>query len=80
MSCIVEGCTNEAHHNLGIRLRRPDTTAIWAPNMDAFLCNQHATQGLKINIILEPTDTGEIETLVSAPLPVKRTTQIVHGA
>jgi hypothetical protein len=32
MNCIVMGCTNNAKHNIGIRLRRPGGTAIWAPN------------------------------------------------
>ena len=36
MPCIITGCPNEGIHNIGIRCRRPDTTAIWAPNTNAF--------------------------------------------
>jgi hypothetical protein len=64
MACIIDGCKNPAEHNLGIRLRRPNTKAIWAPNLDAFVCDDHAARGLKIEIILMPTGTGEIETEV----------------
>ncbi len=80
MPCIVTGCRNLADHNIGIRVRRPDTSAIWAPNTDAFLCDDHATQGLRITIVLTPTGTGAIETEVSSPggLPVSRTTPIVN--
>lgn len=64
MPCIIPGCANEAVHNFGVRLRRPDTTAIWAPNTEAYLCDAHASRGLRITVILEPTNTQEIETTV----------------
>lgn len=66
MQCIINGCTNNAEHNLGIRLRRPETTAIWAPNSNAYICDAHATAGLKIHILLEPTSDGHVETFVSS--------------
>ena len=69
MSWVIPGCLNYAPHNLGVRLRRPDTTAIWAPNTEAFLCDTHAAQGMIITIILEPTTTGQIETKVSGIKP-----------
>jgi hypothetical protein len=79
MACIISGCPNPAEHNLGVRLRRPDTSAIWAPNTEAFLCDHHAASGLLITVILEPTGTGEIETKVfSAGDSVSRTTPITH--
>jgi hypothetical protein len=82
MACIIPGCRNRARHNVGIRLRRPSTRAIWAPNTDAFLCDDHATQGLEITIVLTPTNTGEIETKVSSPggRVISRTTPIIHHA
>ena len=64
MPCIIPGCPNEAANNFGVRLRRPDTTAIWAPNTEAYLCDDHARQGIKITAILEPTDTGSVETSI----------------
>jgi len=80
MSCIFPGCREEAKHTLGIRLRRPDTTAIWAPNTDACLCDRHATQGIAITILLEATNTGRVETRVLAGTPGRRDTDIAHNA
>ncbi len=79
MPCIVPGCHHEAENNLGVRLRRPDTSAIWAPNTDAFICDAHAAQGWRITVIMQPTNTGDIETNVFSPGPViERTTPIVN--
>lgn len=79
MACIISGCPNDAAHNLSVRLRRPDTSAIWAPNTEAFLCDDHAAGGLRVTVILEPTGTGEIETRVfSAGNIVSRTTPITN--
>ena len=80
MPCIIAGCTNQADHNLSIRLRRPDTSAIWAPNTEAFLCDLHAAQGMVVTITLQPTNTGNIETQVSSSggNVVSRITPIVN--
>jgi hypothetical protein len=82
MPCIIAGCRNPATHNVGVRLRRPSTRAIWAPNTPAYLCDHHATQGLKISVVLTPTETGDIETEVSSPGggSVSRRTPIVQPA
>ncbi len=82
MACIIHGCRNRARHNVGIRLRRPSTRAIWAPNTDAFLCDEHATRGLEITIVLTPTNTGHIKTNVSSlgGRVKSRRTPIIHGA
>lgn len=82
MNCIVPGCTNYADHNIGIRLRRPNGNAIWAPNTMAYVCDAHAVQGFNIQIILTPNTSGEIETLVSSPpgVPVSRSTPISQQA
>lgn len=66
MNCIIPGCRNPADNNFGVRLRRADTTAIWAPNTDAYICDQHAVQGLKVNVIFEPTSDGQIQTRISS--------------
>ncbi len=59
--CIVPGCPSEALNNLGVRLRRPDTSAIWAPNTAAYVCDRHAVAGARLTVLFEPTDTGEID-------------------
>ncbi|MBU0463174.1 MAG: hypothetical protein KKE12_06110 [Proteobacteria bacterium] len=81
MRCIITGCNNSAEHNFSARLRRPDTSAIWAPNTEAFLCDDHAVNGMKIKVILEPTQTGNIETEISSPggRVAKRTTLIINN-
>ena len=66
MSCAIPGCSDHAEHHLGVRLRRPDTTAIWAPNTNVFLCDDHAISGLRIQVLLIPTGTGRIQTDVLA--------------
>ena len=84
MACIVSGCEEYADNNIGIRLRREvvDTTAIWAPNTNAMICDQHASQGFRIEITLIPTNTGNIETVVQSTdgQIVRRTTPITHEA
>lgn len=77
--CLIPNCQNNAEHNLGIRCRRPDTSAIWAPNCDAFLCDEHADQGYTIDITLTPQVNRIITTNVNAGGPTEtRTTPIVH--
>lgn len=79
-TCIFPGCRNIGIHNFGVRLRRPDTSAVWAPNTDAFICDDHAGQGMRISVTLEPTETGNIETRILATdgLAVSRTTPIIN--
>lgn len=78
--CIVNGCQNEASNNFGVRLRREDTTAIWAPNTEAFICDEHASSGFRIDVQLTPMNTDEIQTSVSSNngRPVNRRTNINH--
>jgi hypothetical protein len=71
-SCLIPNCTNSANNGIGIRLRRPNTTAIWAPNCNAFLCDFHASQGYDINIVLTAAPTRNITTYTSAGGNVKR--------
>lgn len=76
-NCLIPGCTNDADNNVAIRCRRPDTSAIWAPNSNAYLCLAHATQGCAIDITITPNASGEVETNVSAGGAVEtRTTPI----
>jgi hypothetical protein len=79
--CLIPSCANEARHNLGIRCRRPETTAIWAPNCDAYLCDDHADQGYTIDIILTPATAKTITTRVNAGGHIaSRTTPITHDS
>ena len=79
MRCIIEGCENEGINNFGVRLRRPNTSAIWAPNTEAFICDSHASRGLRVIVFIEPTDHSELETIVrSVGQPASRTTRITH--
>lgn len=78
--CLIPNCQNDAQNNISIRLRRPDTTAIWAPNTEAFLCDTHASQGYIVNVQLIPAETITITTNVSASRQVaSRTTNIVNA-
>jgi hypothetical protein len=63
--CIVPGCSLDALNSLSIRLRRPDTSAIWAPNLDAHVCDVHATSGARIYVLFEATDSGHVETVTN---------------
>lgn len=56
MRCVIPGCNNLAENNFGVRLRRPDTSAIFAPNTDAYVCSEHSIRGLRITVTLEPID------------------------
>jgi hypothetical protein len=79
--CIVPGCSREGRNNLGVRLRRPDTSAIWAPNTEAYLCDRHAESGAHIHVLYEATATDEVEVDVRAVTPeLTRVTEIKHHA
>ncbi len=77
--CLIPGCKNDATHNIGIRCRRPDTSAIWAPNTNGYLCDVHADQGYEIDITLTPKSDKSITTNVNAGGQThSRTTPIQH--
>jgi hypothetical protein len=79
--CIVPGFGHDARNNLGIRLRRPDTSAMWAPNTEAFVCDRHAVSGARITIFYEGNETGEVEVRVhGASGEISRTTPIRQRA
>jgi hypothetical protein len=75
--CIVPACSAEAANNLGIRLRRPDTTAIWAPNTDAYVCDVHARKGALVHVYYETSDDDQVEVHVHGSThEVSRVTKI----
>ncbi|WP_152494808.1 hypothetical protein [Dickeya dadantii] len=65
-NCIINGCNNIANINFGVRLRRPDGSAIWAPNTEAYICNQHASAGFDVRVQLSTRVDNYIFTSVSA--------------
>ena len=78
--CLIPNCTNNAEHNIGIRCRRRNTTAIWSPNANAYLCSQHAQQGYIVDIVLTPIQQRTVTTNVSCGNnTISRTTPIVHN-
>lgn len=80
MRCIVNGCDEFAPNNFSVRLRRDDTSAIWAPNTEAYICDVHASSGFTIQVNLVTRTDDTIETLVSSnggPV-ARRLTTIKH--
>lgn len=61
-SCIVPGCPENGRHALTVRLRRPDTSAVWAPTTGAYLCDKHGTEGVELAIVVTPTKTRTVVT------------------
>lgn len=59
--CIVPGCSRSGRNKLGVRLRKPDTSAIWSPETEAHVCDAHARSGAKLVILYEATQTGRVE-------------------
>jgi hypothetical protein len=87
--CVVPGCESPGKHKLGIRCRvwhepspiagKSKTSALWAPDSDAFLCDQHALGGAHITLIFEPNDSGETAVkVIAAPYAGDRRTPIRH--
>ena len=75
--CVVPGCAEEALNNLGVRLRRPNTSAIWAPNTEAYVCDRHAESGARLTLYYEATDSDQIDVRVhGAKPPATRITPI----
>lgn len=79
-TCIIPNCQAIGDNNISIRCRRADTTAIWAPNTNAYLCDTHADEGYQIEITLTSVPRREVITLVSANggAPISRTTPIIN--
>ena len=90
--CIVPGCTAPGKNKLGVRCRvwhepspvpgKKKTSALWAPDADAFLCDNHALGGARITLMFEPDSSGETTLRVVAgshaverTLPIRRTTK-----
>jgi hypothetical protein len=61
--CIVPGSRTEGRNKLAVRCRvwhdgpyphgKGKTGALWAPDADAFLCNEHALGGATMTLLYE---------------------------
>lgn len=61
------------------RLRKPDTSAIWAPNANAYVCDTHARSGARVTVLYEATDSGRVELRVQGGTePIVRRATITH--
>ena len=68
-ACIVPGCPREGRNKLGVRCRfwhdkptrhgKGKTAALWAPDADSFLCDDHALGGATITLLYEPDGSKE---------------------
>jgi hypothetical protein len=87
--CVVPGCPKPGKHKLGVRCRvwhepspipgKSKTAALWAPDSDAFLCDEHALGGAYITLIYEPNKSGETAVkVIAAPYAEDRRTPIRH--
>ncbi len=78
--CIVPGCARSASNHLGVRLRRRDTTAIWARETAAHVCDKHARSGARVTVIYEATESGavEVRTHGATEAIVRRSRAIQH--
>jgi hypothetical protein len=66
--CAIPGCRKPGKHRLGIRCRvwqepspvdgKHRTDALWAPDTDAFLCDEHAMGGMDMTLLIEPNGSG----------------------
>ena len=79
-ACVVPGCASERRNKLGVRCRvwhhdRPGkakTAALWSPDAEAYLCEEHALAGATITLLYEPNRSGEIAIRVIAAAHVER--------
>jgi len=77
--CIVPECKRNAVNTLGVRLRKPDSDAIWAPQADVCVCDKHARSGARVTVIYEATDTGRVEVRThGAEAPTIKRSTITH--
>jgi len=56
--CLVCGAQGDV--TLGIRARYRNTNAVWAPNLEAYLCLRHALSGNVIDINYRATSDGRV--------------------
>lgn len=77
--CLVPSCRGTPTHKLGLRMRRQDSGADWAPDTEAYFCTAHATSGAEIIVLYAPNVTKEVTVSVTATKIAKRTTPITRA-
>lgn len=87
--CVVPGCGRPGKNKLGVRCRvwhepspvpgKKKTSALWAPDADAFLCDEHALGGAHITLIFEPDDSCETAVRVIAAPQAEARTRPIKG-
>lgn len=64
--CLV--CGEVARNTLGIRCRfGRQRDALWAPDIDAYLCDKHAKAGCEITVDFTPTEDGIVTITTVGP-------------
>lgn len=66
--CLVTGCRQEGRNKLGVRCRvwhdghptKQKTDAVWAPDIEAYLCDTHAVSGARITLQYEANTSQAI--------------------
>ena len=86
--CIVPACKREGRNRLGVRCRiahdgptlfpaKGKTAALFSPDADAFLCDQHALGGAHITLLFEPDGSKQTTIkVIAAKTMEERTTRI----
>lgn len=75
--CIVPGCKREGRNRLGVRCRiahdgptlfprKGKTGALFSPDVEGYLCDQHALGGARITLLFEPDGSRETTVRVIA--------------
>lgn len=66
--CIIDGCPNPAHGTIAVQFKAPDVPRkiepTWLHDTNAAICDQHASGGLRIEVLMTPNGTDQRETLV----------------
>ena len=63
--CLV--CGDYGSIALGIRARYENTNAVWAPNLDAYLCEDCALSGCVIELTYRQTSDGRVRVRTNGP-------------
>jgi hypothetical protein len=89
-ACIVPGCAKEGRNKLGVRCRvwhdkptkhgKGKTGALWAPDADAFLCDEHALGGATITLLYEPDGSHRTTIRVIGALHVEPRAVDIRGS
>lgn len=83
--CIVPGCSRDGRNKLGVRCRvwhhsgnaphgKGKTGALWAPDAEAYLCDEHAMGGGQITLLFEPDRSEQITVRAIAATTVEART------